>query len=107
MQPNTFCAVASADNSKNTVWSVQIIGFKKDDKENITDDYNNIIMGGADYLVGHYLEEVDSNKKGLTFEISKKCFIRNQLYILLYKQRSLRKDVTSINDYVDILSKVK
>ena len=33
-----------------------------DDKEYIPDDYNNIIMVGTDYLEGHYLEEVDSNK---------------------------------------------
>ena len=67
-------------------------------------------MGGADYLEGHNLEEVDSNKKGLTFKISKKrlCFYKESVvYPFVQAKESKKGYFITSNDYVDILNYVE
>ena len=54
---DTYCAVAADETSSDTNWFIKV----KDSycaQEQKTDDYNNIITPGMDYIEGKFMEKV-------------------------------------------------
>ena len=72
--PNTICAVAAANSSRDTIWFVRIANNNKLAQENVSDDYGNVIGVGQSFIEGSYLEEVDSTKNGIIYKLSKIVF---------------------------------
>jgi len=71
LMADTYCAVAADETSSDTNWFIKV----KDsycEQEQKTDDYNNIITPGMDYIEGKFMEKVHIEPKGTLYKLSKK-----------------------------------
>ena len=98
---NSFCAVAAAYSSKDTMWFIIQITALKQNNETVIDDYNNTIA------TGHYLEEIYSNKRGMIFKMSKKTvyfYKESVVYPFVQVKEEKKGHFLIIDDYVYILN---
>ena len=68
---DTYCAVAADKSSPDTVWFIQVKDSYNASVQ-MTDDYNNIIAAGMDYVEGKFLEKLHVVQKGTLYKLSKK-----------------------------------
>ena len=68
---DTYCAVAADKSSSDTVWFIKVKDSNNASVQ-MTDDYNNIIAAGMDYVEGNFLEKLHVVQKGTLYKLSKK-----------------------------------
>ena len=68
------------------------------------------LLPGQNYIEGHYLEEIYSNKRGIIFKMSKKTvyfYKESVVYPFVQVKEEKKGHFLTIDDYVNILTYVE
>ena len=104
----TICAVAASNAYTNLIWFIKI-NTQRQAKEDIHDDYGNIVKGGNSYYSGNFLESRGPCRGGEKYELMEKntfFFKESVVYPFVCFKEDNGYHIISREDYCDILNYV-
>lgn len=106
---DTYCAVATDEKSSDTVWFIKIKDSYRAQKQ-MTDDYNNSIAPGMDYIEGKFMEKFHIVPKGTLYTLSKKktyFFKESVVYPFVQFTAAKKGFLLSNEEFVTILNYIE
>ena len=107
--PGSICAIAADRTSIDRFWLIKI-NSQLQATEKVFDDYGHTIIQGQSYLLGQYLESINSNNKGHVYKLMEKTAIFSKesvVYPFVQLSPTKRGLVLSMNEFTEILNCVE